>query len=228
VQLEATNAVGYTRVSTEKQADGGVSLEVQENALRSYAGLYNLVIVALEVDAGASAKTLDRPGLKRALARLKRGDATALLIHKLDRLTRSVKDLGWLIEKYFRVDYFLLSVTEQIDTRSAGGTLVLNVLMSVSQWEREIIGERTSSAMQLKIEKGEWTGGTVPYGWRKCGKIIVEHDGEQRVIGRIRLLRKQNYSLRRIADELNNLGVKPRRGQWSAMQVKRMLDAEKL
>ena len=86
-------------------------------------------------DAGESAKSLDRPGLQRALGMLKAGEAEALLVVKLDRLTRSVVDLGTLVERYFAPGKAaLLSVGEQIDTRSAAARLVLNVLASVSQW----------------------------------------------------------------------------------------------
>jgi DNA invertase Pin-like site-specific DNA recombinase len=115
------------------------------------------------VDAGESAKTLDRPGLQRALGTLKRGEADALLVVKLDRLTRSVVDLGSLVERYFAPGKAaLLSVGEQIDTRSAAGRLVLNVLASVSQWEREAIAERTATAMQHKARQGEYAGRSRP------------------------------------------------------------------
>ena len=84
------------------------------------------------------------PGLQRALALLKTGPVEALLVVKLDRLTRSVVDLGQLIETYFAPGKAaLMSVAEQIDTHSAAGRLVLNILASVSQWERETIAERT-------------------------------------------------------------------------------------
>src|SRR5258708_27473430 len=85
-------------------------------------------------------------GPQRALGMLKRSEAEALLIARLDRLTRSVLDLGSLVERYFaQGKAALFSVGKQIDTRSAAGRLVLNVLASVSQWERQAIGERTSS-----------------------------------------------------------------------------------
>jgi DNA invertase Pin-like site-specific DNA recombinase len=84
----------------------------------------------------------------------------APLVVKLQRLTRSVRDLGHLVEKYFAPGKAaLLSVSEQIDTRSAGGRPVLNVLASVGQWEREAIGERTATAMQHKAAQSEYTGG---------------------------------------------------------------------
>src|SRR5882672_9158542 len=163
--MSATRTIVYCRVSLEKQAEKGVSLDAHK--AKAYAELYDLDIVEVVIDAGASAKTLARPGLKRALGLLKAGKAEALLVVKLDRLTRSVADLGRLVERYFAPGKAaLLSVGEQIDTRSAGGRLVLNVLASVSQWEREAIGERTSAAMKHKAGQGEYTGGDVPYGWR--------------------------------------------------------------
>src|SRR2546430_8457594 len=92
--VESTRAIGYIRVSTDKQAEHGVSLDAQQAKLAAYAALYDLTLVEVIVDAGVSAKTLDRPGLQRALAMLRKGQVTALLVAKLDRLTRSVEDLG--------------------------------------------------------------------------------------------------------------------------------------
>ena len=153
-----TRTIAYLRVSTDKQADRGVSLDAQRSKAKAYAELYDLELVEVIVDAGESAKSLDRPGLQRALAMLKKGEAEALLVVKLDRLTRSVVDLGSLVDRYFAPGKAaLLSVGEQIDTRSAAGRLVLNVLASVSQWEREAIGERTATAMQHKApRRGAW------------------------------------------------------------------------
>ena len=129
--MSATRTIAYVRVSTDKQADRGVSLDAQQAKAKAYAELYDLDIVEVVIDAGVSAKTLDRPGLERALGMLKAGKADALLVVKLDRLTRSVRDLGHLLERYFAPGKAaLLSVGEQIDTRSAGGRLVLNVLAS--------------------------------------------------------------------------------------------------
>ena len=119
-----TRTVAYLRVSTEKQADHGVSLEAQRAKVAAYAQLYDLELVDIVVDAGASAKTLEREGLQRALAMLRAGRADALLVVKLDRLTRSVRDLGDMVEEYFASGrWALLSVGEQVDTRTAAGRL---------------------------------------------------------------------------------------------------------
>jgi DNA invertase Pin-like site-specific DNA recombinase len=225
--MAATRAVAYLRVSTEKQADKGVSLEAQRAKVEAYAQLYDLQLVEVVVDAGASAKTLDRPGLQRALQMLKARHAEALLVVKLDRLTRSVVHLGQLLEDYFAEGkWALLSVGEQIDTRSAAGRLVLNVLASVSQWERETIGERTSAAMQHKASVGEYTGGDFPYGYRlgPDGEKLIEDPEEQKALAAAQQLRGVGFSLRSVARELNAKGFRSRTGKpFAHVQVARML-----
>lgn len=221
--MSTTRAVAYVRVSTDKQADQGVSLEAQEAKVRAYASLYDLELVEVVVDAGASAKTLDRPGLARVLSMVKRGEVDAVVVLKLDRLTRSVADLGLLVERYFS-KAALLSVSEQIDTRTAGGRLVLNVLASVAQWEREAIGERTSTALQHKKSKGERVG-AVPYGYALAadGVSLVAVDAEQAVIAEARTLRAAGLSLRAVAAELDRRGFVARTGRpFIAEQVRRM------
>ncbi len=165
-----TRTIAYLRVSSDKQADRGVSLDAQRAKLKAYAELYELDLVDVVVDAGLSAKSLDRPGLQRALGMLKAGDAEALLVVRLDRLTRSVVDLGTLVERYIAPGKAaLLSVGEQIDTRSAAGRLVLNVLASVSQWEREAIGgaDGHGDAAQGPSGRVHRRSGTL---WPPCGR----------------------------------------------------------
>lgn len=203
-----TRAIGYIRVSTDKQADQGVSLEAQQAKIKAYAQLYDLELVDIVIETG-SAKSLEREGLLNALGRLQAGDASALVVTKLDRLTRSVGDLGRLVDDYFK-DFALLSVSEQIDTRSAAGRLVLNVLASVSQWEREVIGERTSTAMQHMKKAGRYTGGQAPYGFRLEEGNLVRDLAEQRVLDLVRKYRRQGLTLRTIANVLSEQGIRSR------------------
>jgi DNA invertase Pin-like site-specific DNA recombinase len=225
--VSTTRTIVYCRVSLDKQAERGVSLDVQQAKAKAYAELYDLDIVEVVIDAGVSAKTLARPGLERALGLLKSGKAEALLVVKLDRLTRSVADLGRLVERYFAPGKAaLLSVGEQIDTRSAAGRLVLNVLASVSQWEREAIGERTSAALQHKASHGEYTGGDTPYGYRLAadGERLEPEPSEQVLLARARRLRRRGLSLRAVARELVAQGFRTRKGRpFEAVQVQRML-----
>ena len=224
-----TRTVAYLRVSTDKQADRGVSLEAQRAKVESYAALYDLELVAIEVDAGESGKSLARPALERALGMLRTGKADALLVVKLDRLTRSVRDLCDLVERYFRDGKrALLSVGEQVDTRSASGRMVLNVMSSVGQWEREAIGERTSAAMQHKASQGEYTGGAAPYGYALAddGVALVAVTAEQAVITEARALRAAGMSLRAVAEQLDGKALRARNGRrFAASQVSRMVAA---
>lgn len=218
----ASRVVAYVRVSTDKQADSGSSLEAQEAKIRAYCSLYDLELVAIEVDAGESAKSLDRPGLKRALERLDTFQADSLLVLKLDRLTRSVRDLCDLVDTYFRDgQYSLLSVGEQIDTRSAAGRMVLNILTVIGQWEREAIGERTAAVMQHMKATGAFTGGWPPYGYRVVGEALEPVPEEQAIIESARAFRQQGMSLRSVAAALPE---NPRTGKpFAASQIVRML-----
>jgi DNA invertase Pin-like site-specific DNA recombinase len=214
--MQRTRTVAYLRVSTDKQADHGVSLEAQRAKVEAYATLYDLELVSVEVDAGESAKSLDRPALQRALTMLKRGAVDALLVVKLDRLTRSVRDLCDLVDRYFRDERrALLSVGENIDTRSAAGRMVLNMLTVVGQWEREAIGERTAVAMRHLAAQGRYTGGRVPFGFAvgADGETLVEVEQEQTVIAAARTLRLTGLSLRGVAETLAERGIKARSGR---------------
>jgi len=224
-----TRTVAYLRVSTDKQADHGVSLEAQRAKVGAYAELFDLDLVAVEVDAGASAKSLARPALDRALGMLRSGAADALLVVKLDRLTRSVRDLCDLVDDYFRDGkHALLSVGEQVDTRSAAGRMVLNMLTVIGQWEREAIGERTSAAMQHKVSQGEYIGGKAPYGYALAddGVTLVPSDAEQTVIAEARSLRTAGMSLRKVAETLDASGRRARNGRtFAPVQIARMVAA---
>jgi DNA invertase Pin-like site-specific DNA recombinase len=222
------NVIAYIRVSTEEQASGGVSLDAQRAKIEAYAALYDLQVVEVVVDAGVSAKTLNRPGLQACLAMMKAGKADGVVVAKLDRLSRSVADWNLLIDRYFgeKPGKQLLSVADQIDTRTAAGRLVLNVLMSVAQWERETIGERTRDAMAHKRARRERVG-SVPFGFDLAddGATLVPNDAEQRVIADIRALRAEGHSLRRITDELTGQGIATKEGntRWTHTAIAKIL-----
>ena len=219
-----TSAIAYLRVSTSQQANGGVSLEAQKRKVELYAELHDIKLVDVIVDAGKSASSLDRPGLNQALSLLQDGKAQALIVTKLDRLTRSVKDLGSLLEGIFST-YGLMSVNESIDTRSAAGRLVLNILCSVAQWERQAVSERTKAALDHKRSKGEFCGGRVPFGSQKSedGKFLEENEKEMAVIVMARAYQVKGLSLSKIAIQLNEDGILNRGRKWHKVSIHRML-----
>src|SRR5713101_7922622 len=223
----AMKVIGYARVSTEEQASQGLSLATQREKVEGYCKLHDLELVVVIEDAGQSGKTLKRPGLQRALTMLGKGKADGLVIAKLDRLTRHVGDWSMLIESYFgeKAGKQLSSVADSIDTRTAGGRLVLNVLLSVAQWEREAIGERTKDALQHKIRKGERCGKMrFGYDLASDGKTLIPNRREQEAIELIRQLRAAGESLRAIAGKLNQGSIATKEGRpWVHTTVKGIL-----
>jgi site-specific DNA recombinase len=177
------------------------------------------------VDGGESGKSLQRPGIHRLLAMVDRREAQIVVIAKLDRLTRSVRDLGELLERFQRRGVALVSVGESLDTGSAAGRLVLNVMASVSQWEREAIGERTRDALRHKRAQG-LRAGNVPFGYSLAedGRRLLVCGREQQVLSTIRDLRRARRSLRAIASELNAAGLRTRSGAlWRFEYVRSLL-----
>ena len=217
--------VGYVRVSTDRQADQGSSLEAQEAKVRAMATVQGATLLEVIVDGGESGRSLNRPGLQRLLSLVNSGEVTSVIIPKLDRLTRSVKDLCQLLELFERKNVALVSVAESLDTGSAAGRLVITIMGAVSQWEREAIGERTRDVLSHKRSNGERVG-NIQYGYRLSGDgLHVEPEpNEQEVLAAIRALRGRHRSLREIAAALNDRGLRTRRGsKWRHEYVKNVI-----
>jgi DNA invertase Pin-like site-specific DNA recombinase len=217
--------IGYVRVSTDKQAEHGVSLESQEAKIRAMATVHGTDLSEVIVDGGESAKSLNRPGIAKLLAMVDAGGVGVVIVAKLDRLTRSVKDLCELLERFERRGVSLVSVAESLDTGSAAGRLVLNIMTAVSQWEREAIGERTRDALRHKRSQGQRIG-NIPFGSRLAGdgERLEPDPAEQDALEQIRVLRSSGETLRGIAATLNHRAYRTRRGTlWRLESVARVL-----
>jgi site-specific DNA recombinase len=216
-------AYGYVRVSTAGQAETGVSLDAQREKIRAMSVVLGVGLSEIISDAGESAKTTCRPGLERLLDLVDSGKVQTVVIAKLDRLTRSVKDLAELLERFQRKGVALVSVAESLDTSSAAGRLVLNIMVSVSQWEREAIGERTATALHFKKASGR-VYNHAPYGFTVENGSLIPQAQEQSVIARIKQYRAAGRTLQWIADELNRSDVKTKFGRnWFPQTVKDVL-----
>src|SRR5215831_14978600 len=218
-------AIGYARVSTDKQTDRGVSLDAQQEKIRAMAVVHAAELLDIVVDGGESARNLNRPGMLRLLALVEGCAVDAVIVAKLDRLTRSVKDLCSLLEVFEKRGVALISVAESLDTSSAAGRLVITIMGAVSQWEREAIGERTRDAMWHKRSNGERVG-NIAYGFRLAAdcKQLEPDPHEQAVLAAIRELRSNRCTLRGIAAELNARGWRTRRASaWRLEHVARIL-----
>lgn len=219
-------AIGYARVSTGKQADSGLSLESQNQKIRAMATVHDAEIVDVLVDAAESAATLDRPQVRELLRRVRAREVDAVYVAKLDRLTRSVRDLDELLSIFRKAGVALVSVSESLDTSTAAGRMVVNMLGVVSQWEREAIAERTRDALRAKQHRGE-RAGTIPYGWRLSadGKTLEQHPDEERLI---RFAAEHRFELgctwHDVAAALNRAGYRNRAGKpWTLHGVRSAL-----
>ncbi|WP_223690990.1 recombinase family protein [Leifsonia poae] len=203
-----TTMIGYLRVSTEEQANSGLGLEAQRDTIQRYADAHGWQVVWHE-DAGLSAKSLARPQLQAALDRLnvaaKRRDVDGIVVAKLDRLSRSVVDFAGVLELARARKWALVAIDLGVDTSSPTGELVANVMMSVAQWERRVIGERTSAAMQAAKRAG-----------RHMGRVSAL---PQATVERLLALRA-THTLAGTADALNAEGFTTASGvAWSANAV---------
>lgn len=216
------NAIIYCRVSTNEQADSGLGLEAQQRRCVGYCEANGWNIVDIFIDAGLSAASLERVGLEKAIGALSPG--SVLVVLRLDRLTRTVADLAPLSERIETANAEWASVQEKFDTSTATGRLMLRMMLELSQWEREVIGERTSSALQQKKIRRERLG-TTPLGYKTAsdGKVVIDELG-QAAVKRARELREQGLTLRAIAKALTDEGHKTARGgQWQAETINKVL-----
>jgi site-specific DNA recombinase len=223
--------IGYVRVSTTDQAEEGVSLEAQRAKLQAWALATDAELVEVVADEGVSAKSLERPGLQRVLEQLEAGAVDGLVVTKLDRLTRSTRDLLALVDTFFGEGrHQLASVQEQIDTTSAAGRLMLTILGAIAAWERETIGERTKDALRHLSSQGVRLGGE-GYGWARTterdseGRLGLQPIGsEVATIDRAKVLRAEGHSLRSIASTLTLEGHRTKRGgRWHAKTVRSLV-----
>lgn len=221
-----TRVIGYVRVSTEDQAEGGVSLAAQRRRVEAYAAAHDLDLVAVEADEGLSAKRLaNRPALQRALERLRRREADGLVAVKLDRLSRTTRDVLDLVARAEREGWALHSIEERLDTSSPHGRFVVTVLAALAQMEREQIGARTRSAMAELRRQGRRASRFAPFGHRFTDGLVVPDEGEQLILARMVAMAAEGLGPRRIANTLNRAGLaNPRTGRvWHYGSVRAIL-----
>jgi DNA invertase Pin-like site-specific DNA recombinase len=216
--------IGYVRVSTDEQASQGVSLDAQDARIRAYAVAQAREIDEMVVDAGQSAKTLQRPGIARILAAIRAGEVEALVVLKLDRLTRSTRDLADLLDLTAKHDVALVSLSESLDTSTAAGRMVVSMLGVVAQWEREAISERTASALGHKRAQGKVYGKT-PFGYRRDGSNLVPDPATQLALAEMIRLDRAGASYREIGAmlEARNIATSQAGARWYPSSVRAVL-----
>jgi site-specific DNA recombinase len=197
---------GYARVSTEDRARDGVSIAAQQAKIEAYATVKDWGLPELIRNEGESAKHLKRPGLERLLALVEGRRVEAVIVYQLDRLTPSVVDLDKLRRLFERKGVALVSRQESLDATTATGRLMMNLLASVGQWERKVIGERPRNAMQHLKAQGK----------RYCYAVFGARHGEASTLAWMQAERRAGRSYEAIAGPLNAAGAPTatRGGGW--------------
>jgi len=216
-------AIGYVRVSTEDQAEGGVSLDAQRERIAAWATANGYELAELFVDSGISGKRADnRPGLQSALDDACR-DRAALIVYSLSRLARSVRDTLEIAERLDHAGADLVSLTERLDTTTAAGKMLFRVLAVMAEFERDLTSERTRAALAHKRRNGEAYGET-PYGYCRVGDRLVEDPDAQLAVKLILDLRGRGWTYRAITRELEARGVPTakRSMRWNPGTVQRI------
>ncbi len=205
-------AVGYVRVSTDDQAQNGVSLEAQEVKIRAYCVAKDWELLNIIRDEGCSAKDLNRPGMQKIIEGAKTQLFDVVVTLKLDRLTRSVKDLGYLVEDVFnKYRVAFSSLQDNFDTSTANGRMVMNILATIAQWERDIISERTRDAMQFMKQSLKLVG-AVPFGFDNGNGQLTPNPVEMKIAQDIVSLKQGGRSYQNISDHLNAQGTASKNG----------------
>jgi DNA invertase Pin-like site-specific DNA recombinase len=206
--------LAYGRVSTAEQADSRAGLEAQRAAIEAECKRRGWTIVDEIEDAGYSAKDLKRPGITKALAELQRGGADALVVSKLDRLSRSMIDFTGLMGRATKENWALVALDCAVDTTTPAGEAMAHVLATFAQFERRLIGQRTREALAQKKAQGVQLG--------------RPRELPQKVRTRIKRRRSAGKSLAAIANELNSAGVPTAHGGacWYPSTVRAVLAAD--
>jgi len=214
-------ATGYCRVSTEGQVTEGVSLDAQRGKIAAWCLANDYQLGEVFVDAGLSGARADnRPELQRAL-RVVSANKGALVVYSLSRLARSTKDTIAIAEALDKAGADLVSLSERIDTTSAAGRMIFRMLAVLSEFERDLVSERTISALAHKKAKGERVG-TVPFGCalEADGIHLIDNPTEAATVGIIRDLRRNGLTYRAIAAHLNDNGIRAKAGgRWHPQAV---------
>lgn len=217
-KAKVKRTLGYVRVSTAEQANSGAGLAAQRKAIRDECKRRGWELVEVVADEGYSAGSLKRPGIQRALDALDRGEADALIVAKLDRLSRSLLDFTGTVARAESKGWAVVCLDNDLDMTKPTGKMMANLLAVFAEFERERIGERIKEALAALPPK-------------QRAKVGRPRQLPAKVVTRIRNLRSRGHSLAKIAERLNADGVptahKGKEGTWHPSTVKAVLDRGK-
>ncbi|WP_085992175.1 recombinase family protein [Oceanobacillus senegalensis] len=203
----------YCRVSTEEQASEGYSISAQLQTLRQYTQLYGWQIAEEYVDEGISGKNIKgRPAMTRLVADVEKDKFQAVLVWKISRLSRNMLDTLTLLDKFEDYGVKFISYSENFDTGSPIGRLVVQLMASIAEMERNTLSENVKLGMKQRALEGSWNGGVV-FGYDTIEKELVINQDEAKVVQLIYQLYANGKGLKAIANHLNKAGYRTKRNR---------------
>ena len=237
---EQIKVYGYARVSSTEQAEVGASIDMQKSKIEEFSKKNDLNLLNIFVDGGISGGIPPhlRPEMKKLLLNIEAGNAKGLIIYKIDRLSRSIKDFINLMDDFNKRKLEVFIITPEINTKTVYGKFTLNLLSIISELERDMIKERTKETLKHMKACNKRTG-TIPFGKRLRGSdsednILIDDEEEQQTINICREMRNEKYlkngkakapPYSEICDKLTELNRKNKGGhiKWFPNQIKNML-----
>ncbi|KNY25201.1 recombinase family protein [Pseudobacteroides cellulosolvens] len=213
------------RVSTEEQAKEGYSISAQTDVLTAYCKLYSMNIYKVYSDLGMSGKSIEeRAGLNELLDDAEKGCFVYVIVWKISRLSRSLKDLLLLVDRFENKGISFISYSEKFDTSTPVGRMTLQILGSIAEFERNTIVENVKLGLRQRAKEGKWTGNHV-FGYDNVDKEIVINENEAELVKRIyEMYVEENLGFRKIADTLNTQGYRTKRnGMFGHDYIRRIL-----
>ncbi len=210
----------YTRKSTEEGLEQEFnSLDAQrdsgENYIKAQVEEGWVILPDRYDDGGFSGGNMDRPALKRLMADVEAGRIDCIVVYKVDRLSRSLLDFAKMVETFDKHRVSFVSVTQHINTSTSMGRLMLNVLLSFAQFEREIISERTRDKIAATRRKGKWCGGMPLLGYNVVdAKLVVDPDEAEQVRQIFRLYLELEGLVRVVEERQGHELRNPRQASW--------------
>ena len=220
----------YTRKSTDENLDAEfTTLDAQreacENYIRSQVSKKWQILPDRYDDGGYSGGDTNRPALQRMMADIRAGQIDIVVVYKIDRLSRAIIDFGELQMEFEKNGVSFVSVTQDINTSTSSGRMMLNILVAFAQYERELIAERIRDKMAATRRKGDWVGGSVPTGYKVENKKLVVDPERADVVRRVFDRFIEIQSPKQIAYELNRDGILTNQGNpWTTGHIYRMLN----
>ena len=198
-------------IYTRKSCEDGLELEYNsldaqydsaEAYIRSQASNGWRVIPKRYDDGGFSGGNVNRPALKALMRDIENGEVDVVVVYKIDRLSRSLGDFTDLSKIFERHNVSFVSVTQQIDTSNAAGRMMLNILMSFAQFEREMTSDRIRDKIYATRKKGLWSGGMIPFGYKTVDKRLVPDPVTAPVVRHVFARYAESASAKLVASEL--------------------------